>query len=64
MSYIYHYHASYQKNYDIVLMDGIIQTEDRIDSMDRIKEVKKSIDKDNAYRLTIKSLSLLHTTEE
>lgn len=65
MRYIYHYHAIYSTGFSTVHLDGVITAAySPIDSMDRYREIKQVIDAPNADKLTITSLSLLHTVEK
>ena len=65
MTYVYHYHAQIQNSYSTLTnIDGIALLEYPVDSMDVYEKIKKAIankDKYDYEKLTICSLSLIHT---
>jgi hypothetical protein len=68
MTYIYHYHATYQKvPGEIGHSDGIITGETPIDSYERYQATKKNLEKTinvpeiNSDKIIVESLTLLHT---
>lgn len=68
MKYIYHYHATIQDAPGATTnIDGIIESSQTINSMDRYSEIKSVIannDGFDASKLVICSLSLLETIAE
>lgn len=58
--YSYHYHANYQNDAgDMVHYDGVLYCDKPIDNMARYQSMKEAIDKDNANRLIVMSLTPL-----
>lgn len=68
MKYIYHYHAKQKDSVKVTDIDGIIECNVPITSMERYNELKEIIIKDlhlNTYHgLIVTSFSLLHTLDD
>lgn len=64
MKYIYHFCARHQKRPgEETFSDGIACLEKNIDSPEQYEWLKQEIDKENAHRMTITSLTLLDIKE-
>lgn len=59
---IYHYHATYQMSDGTHHIDGIIQCEYLVDSMERYAEIKRAINQAYHNKLIIESLTPLPST--
>ena len=59
--YIYHYCATYREMDSDYSIDGILISEHKVDTMERYREIKKTISPTRTD-LVIRSLSFLHQT--
>lgn len=62
--FVYHYCAQYQKAENLIFVDGIALLMWRIDTQEKLEEVKAMIDSENDKILCITSLSYLGLEHE
>ena len=57
--YLYHYCARHQNGSELTYIDGVAQLQGRIVTQEDYRKLKSLIAPEDAYRLTIESLSFL-----